>query len=67
MDLPMHVHDHSDRFIIVIKGRGFFHVTDESDKLFADSLGLLDAWEDVELYCVQVVKTDFSSDDDEDE
>ena len=43
------------------------HVTDESDKLFADALGLLDAWEDIELYCVQVVKTDFSSDDDEDE
>jgi mannose-6-phosphate isomerase-like protein (cupin superfamily) len=29
-DLPMHVHDHSDRFIIVHKGRGFFHVTGES-------------------------------------
>ncbi len=30
MDLPMHVHDHSDRCIIVGKGRGYFHVTDES-------------------------------------
>lgn len=30
LDLPMHVHDHSDRFIIVLKGRGYFHVTDES-------------------------------------
>lgn len=33
-DLPMHVHDHSDRFIIVLKGRGFFHVTDESTEQF---------------------------------
>lgn len=29
-DLPLHVHDFSDRFIIVHCGRGFFHVTDES-------------------------------------
>lgn len=29
VDLPMHVHDLSDRFIIVHEGRGFFHVTDE--------------------------------------
>lgn len=29
-DLPMHVHEHSDRFIIVRSGRGYFHVTDES-------------------------------------
>lgn len=28
-DLPMHVHDHSDRFIIVDKGRGYFHVSDQ--------------------------------------
>ncbi|MBL0869737.1 MAG: cupin domain-containing protein [Phycisphaerales bacterium] len=27
-DLPMHVHDHSDRLIIVRSGRGYFHVTD---------------------------------------
>jgi mannose-6-phosphate isomerase-like protein (cupin superfamily) len=33
-DLPMHVHDHSDRFIIVVKGRGFFHVTDETVDAF---------------------------------
>lgn len=33
-DLPMHVHDHSDRFIIVLKGRGFFHVTEESTEAF---------------------------------
>lgn len=29
-DLPMHVHEHSDRFIIVLEGRGFFHVSDQS-------------------------------------
>ena len=34
MDLPMHVHDHSDRFIIVVKGRGFFHVSDEPAESF---------------------------------
>lgn len=28
-DLPMHVHDYSDRFIIVTGGRGFFHVTEQ--------------------------------------
>lgn len=34
LDLPMHVHDHSDRFIVVVKGRGYFHVTDESAERF---------------------------------
>lgn len=29
LDLPMHVHEHSDRFIIVRRGRGYFHVSDE--------------------------------------
>lgn len=29
LDLPLHVHDDSDRFIYVIGGRGFFHVTGE--------------------------------------
>lgn len=33
-DLPMHVHEHSDRFIIVHQGRGYFHVTDESVEEF---------------------------------
>lgn len=28
-DLPMHVHEHSDRFIIVHEGRGYFHVSDQ--------------------------------------
>lgn len=34
LDLPMHVHDFSDRFIIVLKGRGFFHVSDEPPECF---------------------------------
>tara|TARA_R110000744_G_scaffold380514_1_gene501612 strand:- start:13263 stop:13931 length:669 start_codon:yes stop_codon:yes gene_type:complete len=29
-DLPIHVHEHSDRFIVVIGGRGFFHWSDQS-------------------------------------
>lgn len=33
-DLPMHVHDNSDRFIIVLDGRGMFHVSDESAVAF---------------------------------
>jgi mannose-6-phosphate isomerase-like protein (cupin superfamily) len=33
-DLPMHVHEHSDRFIIVHEGRGFFHITDETADAF---------------------------------
>lgn len=28
-DIPLHVHKHSDRFIIVLQGRGFFHVDPE--------------------------------------
>jgi hypothetical protein len=28
-DLPLHIHPHSDRFIFVIGGRGFFHVAHE--------------------------------------
>lgn len=33
-DLPLHVHDHSARFIIVLEGRGFFHVSDQSPDRF---------------------------------
>lgn len=33
-DLPLHVHDHSDRFIIVLNGRGFFHVSDQTAEGF---------------------------------
>lgn len=29
LDLPLHVHDDSERFIYVIGGRGFFHVSDK--------------------------------------
>lgn len=28
-NLPMHVHEHSDRFIVVLEGRGFYHVSDQ--------------------------------------
>jgi mannose-6-phosphate isomerase-like protein (cupin superfamily) len=27
LDLPLHVHEHSARFIIALEGRGFFHVS----------------------------------------
>ena len=37
-------------------------VTDVSDRIFADYLGLSGAWEDIELLYAQVVKTDFSLD-----
>jgi len=36
-DLPMHVHEASDRFIIVHEGRGFFHVSDQSVDTFDGS------------------------------
>ncbi|MBS0196239.1 MAG: cupin domain-containing protein [Planctomycetes bacterium] len=36
-DLPMHVHEHSDRFIIVHEGRGFFHVSDQTVGAFDGS------------------------------
>lgn len=29
-DLPMHIHPFSDRFIVVLKGRGYFHYTQQS-------------------------------------
>lgn len=29
LDLPLHTHDDSDRFICVIEGRGFFHVSSD--------------------------------------
>ena len=35
-------------------------ITDASDRIFADALGLTEAWEDIELMYSQVVKTDFS-------
>lgn len=36
-NLPMHVHEHSDRFIIVHEGRGFFHVSDQTIEKFDGS------------------------------
>ena len=36
-------------------------ITDRSDAIFLDALGIIDAWDDVELYCAQAVRTDFSS------
>jgi len=36
-DLPMHTHEHSDRFIIVLRGRGFFHVGDGTADQFTGS------------------------------
>lgn len=30
LDLPMHVHEHSDRFIVVLDGEGFFHQSGET-------------------------------------
>lgn len=29
VDLPMHAHEHSERFIYVVSGRGYFHVSDD--------------------------------------
>ncbi len=34
-DLPMHVHEHSDRLIFVLSGRGFFHVSPEPSETIA--------------------------------
>lgn len=36
-DLPMHVHEHSDRFIIVLSGRGYFHVASQPLERFDGS------------------------------
>jgi len=38
-------------------------VTDQSDAILADVLGFQDAWEDIELYYAQTMKTDFSDND----
>ena len=38
------------------------NITDVSDKLFCEALEIGDVWEDIELYYVQTVRTDFSSD-----
>jgi len=36
-DLPMHVHEHADRFIVVLEGRGFFHWSDQDAEAFDGS------------------------------
>lgn len=33
-DLPLHTHDHADRFILVLEGRGFFHWSRQSADAF---------------------------------
>ena len=36
-DIPLHTHEHADRFIIVLDGRGFFHWSDQSVEEFDGS------------------------------
>jgi len=40
--------------------------TDSSDMVFARAFGFVDAWDDVELYCSQAVRTDFSAESEDD-
>lgn len=35
LDLPMHVHERSDRFIVALKGTGFFYVSNETLTVFS--------------------------------
>ncbi len=37
------------------------HITNQSDSIIAEALGLASVWEDIELMYAQVVKTDFTS------
>jgi hypothetical protein len=41
-------------------------VTDKSDKIIADVMGLGEYWDDIELYYYQTVRTDFSDDSEDD-
>jgi hypothetical protein len=41
-------------------------ITDQSDLVFARAFGFLDAWDDVELYCSQAVRTDFGGESEDD-
>ncbi len=43
----------------------FEHALAASSHTLAEALGFADAWEDVELYYTQTMKTDFSDDDEE--
>jgi hypothetical protein len=40
-------------------------VTDLSDNVFCEALGFWGAWEDIELYCAQTVRTDFRLDEED--
>jgi hypothetical protein len=40
-------------------------ITDQSDSLFAQSLGISEVWNDFELFYAQMVKTDFNGDGEE--
>ena len=40
-------------------------VTDQSDCILAEALGFGDVWEDIELYCAQTMKTNFSDNETE--
>jgi hypothetical protein len=42
------------------------NLTDRSDMVFARAFGFLDAWDDVELYCSQAVRTDYSGEPEDD-
>lgn len=63
LDLPMHIHEHSDRFIIVRKGRGYFHVSNEPvDTFTGQNVRTIPARErDVFMFSRGVVHT-FSTD-----
>ena len=41
-------------------------ITDLSDKIFCEALGIEDVWEDIELYCTQTVRTNFHLDEEND-
>ena len=40
-------------------------ITDISDKIFCKAFGLCNVWEEIELYYAQVVRTDFSLNDED--
>ncbi len=62
-DLPMHVHEQSDRFIVVRRGRGYFHVSDQSVDAFDGTrvLSIPARERDVFLFTRGIVHT-FSTD-----
>ena len=58
-DLPMHVHTRSERFIIVLEGRGFFHVSRQDYEAFdgSDVQTIAARERDVFLFTRDVVHT----------